>query len=128
MEITDSKGKYKIKVDAIRNISWETNIGVWTQEDLDRLQAEYAANILPLFQGKEWAVSSDVRQYKTSQIDMDKHVAWKHANGAKLGVIIVESAVVKLQINKASSGSKGFTVQATVNEEEAGEWLASQGF
>ncbi|MNO06412.1 hypothetical protein D3C81_2281740 [compost metagenome] len=59
---------------------------------------------------------------------MDKHVAWKHTNGAKLGVIIVESAVVKLQINKASAGSKGFTVQATVNEEEASDWLATQGF
>ncbi|MNL38564.1 hypothetical protein D3C87_1607880 [compost metagenome] len=115
-------------MDTERKISWETNIGVWTQEDLDRLQSEYVAKILPLFNGGEWAISSDVRQYKTSHIDMDKHVAWKHTNGAKLGVIIVESAVVKLQINKASAGSKGFTVQATVNEEEASDWLATQGF
>ena len=85
MEITDSKGKYKIKVDTERNISWETNIGVWTQEDLNRFQEE-------------------------------------------LGVIIVESAVVKLQINKASAGSQGFTIQAAVNEEEASDWLAAQGF
>lgn len=128
MEIVDSKGKYKIKVDTARRISWETNIGVWAQEDLDRFQNDYAVKILPLLKGKDWAISSDVRQYKTSPIDMDKHVAWKNANGAKLGVIIVESAVVKLQINKASAGSKGFTVQAVINEEEASEWLASKGF
>ncbi len=128
MEITDSKGKYIIKVDPVRRISWETNIGVWTPEDLERFQGEYSTHILPLFTGKEWAISSDVRQYKTTPIDMDKHVAWKHAHGAKLGVIIVESAVVKLQINKASAGSQGFTVQAAVNEEEASDWLAAQGF
>ncbi len=52
----------------------------------------------------------------------------KHANGAKLGVIIVESAIFQLQINKASAGSQGFTLQAEVNEEEASDWLAAQGF
>lgn len=128
MEIKDANGKYTITVDTARNIAWETNIGVWTAEDLARFHNEYVTKIVPLFKGKDWAICSDVRQYKTSPIEMDKHVAYKQANGAKLGCIIVESAVVKLQINKASAGSAGFKVQAVVNEQEANDWLKSNGF
>ena len=127
MEIKDPKGKYAIKVDVERRISWETNMGVWAQEDLDRFQNDYAAKVIPLFKGKDWAICSDVRQYKTSPIEMDKHVAWKAANGAKLGVVIVESAIVKLQMNKSSSSS-GLPVQAVIDEKEAGDYMKSKGF
>lgn len=131
MEIKDSRGKYIIDVDTSRCISWETNIGVWAPEDLDSFQNDYATKIIPSFKGKKWAICSDVRQYKTSAIDMDKHVAWKNQNGATHGVVIVDSAIVKLQINKASAtaaNNGGFVLQAFTDIKEADEWLKSKGF
>lgn len=128
MIINDEKGLYKINFDEKRKIAYETPVGLWTVEDYKKYHNDYVTKVGPILGGKSWAKCVDVRQYKTSDIgeEMAKHVDWMMKNGATHTAIIVESAIVKMQINKAAAGS--FNQQAFTDEVEANEWLKSEGF
>ena len=71
---------------------------------------------------------SDLRKYKMSDLGdvMAKHTEWLANNNLQVAAVIVDSAIVKMQINRAISTK--FPQQAFLSEEEALTWLKSKGF
>lgn len=128
MEVKDSKGKYTLKLDAARSIVYETPEGFWSKEDYLRYHDDYVKKIGPHVKGKRWATCSDLRNYKTSNItdEVNVHVKWKQENGLACGVIILDSAIVKMQMKRASTNA--MEPHAVGSVEEANSWLKSQGF
>jgi hypothetical protein len=128
MIIKDVKGKYTLEVDATRRICYETPIGLWDKDDYERYHNDYVSKVAPQFTGKKWAVCTDLKNYKTSNISdaMGAHAEWAAKNGLSCGAFIVESAVVKMQMNRATTGK--LTQQAFTDLNEAKEWLKSQGY
>lgn len=129
MLIKDTNGKYELKVDANRGVIYEKNIDFWKEEDFVRFHNEYITKIYPLIKGKKWVKCSDLRAYKTSNIvdSLNGHLKWCKDNGFVGGAIILDSAIVKMQISR-SSKSLGIEPVPFDNLEEADKWLKSQGF
>jgi hypothetical protein len=126
--IKDTKGKYILEVDVNKRICFENPIGLWDKEDYARYHNEYVTQIASQFKGKNWAVCTDLRQYKTSDISdsMNEHAIWATQNGLTHCAYIVESAIIKMQMNRATKGK--MEQQAFTDIDEAKAWLASQGF
>jgi|BioPla2DNA2_1021312.scaffolds.fasta_scaffold63385_2 hypothetical protein len=127
MEIKGPRGLYTIRYDAVRKICYEVPVGLWTKEDYQIYHNDYVSKIGPLLNGK-WAKIVDLRQYKTSDIteEINKHSKWMMSTGCNTLAFIVESAIVKMQMNNAGAGT--FQQQAFTDEKEAYEWLKSKGF
>lgn len=128
MQISCPQGKYTIKYDSARRVSYETPIGFWTKEDYQRYHNDYVSQIGPLVKGKTWAKYVDLRNYKPSDIsdEINKHAEWMNKSGCNTTAIMVASAIVKMQMNRAGSGH--VQQQAFTDENEADAWLKSQGF
>ncbi|QUH21485.1 hypothetical protein [Alkaliphilus sp. B6464] len=125
MVIKDSKGTYELKVDANRGIVYETFNGFL---DIESMHKDYVSKVASLLKGKKWAKCSDLRNYKTTTLDGgDTHLNWCLENGMKQGAIIVESSIIKMQMNRLSKGSNTQPTAFTTLE-EADAWLKSQGF
>lgn len=129
MIIKDSKGKYTIEVDKVRRIVKETPVGLWKNEDIERLQNDYVSKIMPeLGATKPWAILNDLRGYKTSDVveELRKHTQWKKENGLEKVVMIVDSAINKMQMKRTG----GTVMQPIVfsSEKEGNDWLREQGF
>lgn len=128
MNIKDLKGKYTLEVDASRSICYEVPMGLWDKDDYERYHNDYVTKVAAQFGGKKWAICTDLRNYKTSNISdaMNAHAEWAANNGLSCAAFIVDSAIVKMQMNRATSGK--LTQQAFTDINEAKEWLKSQGF
>lgn len=128
MLIEDSKKMFTIKFDKTRRIAHETPVGLWTAEDYRRYHNEYVTKIATVLEKKPWAKLTDLRKYKTSSIteEMDKHTEWMAQVSCKCVALIVESAIVKSQLNRVIGGK--FEQQAFTDEKEALDWLKSKGF
>ena len=126
--IKDVKGKYTLEVDAARRICFEAPIGLLDKEDYDRYHNDYVTKVLPKFGGKQWAVCTDLRDYKTSSISdgMSAHTEWAAKNGLSHAAFIVDSAIAKMQMNRATTGKLKQKAFTDINE--AKEWLKSVGF
>lgn len=129
MIIKDEKGLYTLDVDTTRNLVKEANVGFWQKEDFERFQKDYETKVVPLFKGKRWAKYSDLRTYKTSDIgnELAAHMAWAIKSGFSCGAMIVESAIIKRQMNNSISNMEIIS-QAFTDEKEADEWLRAQGY
>lgn len=129
MVIKDVKGMYELTVDTTRNIVKEKMIGFLKDEDLERYHKEYENKIVPLFKGKKWTKLSDLTQFKASSISEsgNKHLAWCFKNGMEPGAIVVENAIVKMQMNRLSKGNN-VSPTAFTSVDEADAWLKAQGF
>jgi hypothetical protein len=129
MIIKDANGKYELKVDQARGIVYESFDGLLKGEDINNLHNDYVNKIYPLIKGKKWVKVSDMTGYKTSNIvdESDTHLAWCVANGMVPGAIIVESAIVKMQMNRASKNSDSAPTAFTTVA-EADSWLKTKGF
>lgn len=129
MIIKDTQGVYELKVDTSRNIVYETFNGFLKDGAMERLHDDYVSKIGPLFKGKKWTKCCDFRKYRTSDLGEagTTHLQWAKENGLVPGPIIVESAIVKMQMNRMS-GDKGFLPSAVLNEKEAEEKLTEIGF
>ncbi len=128
MLISNPKGLYTINYDPVRKLVKEAPIGLWTKEDYAEYHSQFENKIGPAVGNQPWAICSDLRKYKVSDLGdiMAKHTDWLADNNVKFGAVIVDSAIVKMQINRAISSK--FTQQAFLTEEEAEEWLKSKGF
>lgn len=128
MEIKDLSGKYEVKVDSRRGVVYQKNIGLWTEADMERFHNDVVKKVIPLLKGKKWTAISDSREYKTSPIaeSMASHIDYCEKNGMVGGAVIVDSAIVKMQINRAAKGS-GLSPMAFTSLDEAEEWLKSKG-
>lgn len=130
MLINDTKGMYELKVDKVRNIVYENFSGkILSGEDLERMHSDYVSKVKPALKSGAWTKCSDMRNYKTSNIveEAKKHLTWCFESGMKEGAIIVESAIVKMQMKRAAKDS-GVEPNIFINEQEADTWLKSVGF
>ncbi|BCJ96209.1 hypothetical protein acsn021_37780 [Anaerocolumna cellulosilytica] len=128
MLITHPKGLYTIKYDSARRVAYDAPVGLWTKEDYADYHSQYVNKIGPAVGGQTWAVCTDVRKYKISDLGdvIAKHTEWLNENKVQYAAIIVDSAIVKMQMNRAVGGK--IPQQAFLNEQEADEWLKSKGF
>lgn len=129
MIIKDAKGMYTIEVDKARKLIKETPVGLWKKEDVDRFHNEYASKAMPQLGGaKEWAILSDLREYKTSNVvaELQNHVKWKVEKGLYRAAIVVDSAINKMQMKR--TGGTAMEPMPFSSVEEASDWLKGQGF
>ncbi len=128
MLITHPNGLYTINYDPARKVAYDVPVGLWTKEDYSEYHNQYVNKIQPAVGNQPWAVCTDLRKYKISDLAdvMAQHVQWLADNNVKYSALIVDSAIVKMQTNRAV-GSK-IPQQAFLNEKEADEWLKSKGF
>ncbi len=127
MEVIGPRGLYTIRFDVGRKICYEVPVGIWTKDDYKIYHSDYVSKIGPRLNGK-WAKLIDLRRYKTSDIteEINKHSKWMLSTGCNTMAFIVESAIVKMQMNTAGAGI--FQQKAFTDEKEANEWLKSKGF
>ncbi len=127
MEVKGPRDLYTIKFDGTRKIAYEVPVGLWTKEDYQTYHNDYVSKVGPLTNGK-WAKCVDLRKYKPSDItdEINKHSQWMANTGCNTVAFIVESAITKMQMNRAGAG--GFQQQAFTEETEADAWLKSKGF
>lgn len=129
MDIKDVKGMYTIKIDKRRRIVYEKPLGFWHKEDYARYHKEYVTKIIPLLGNqKPWALCTDLRNYKISNIveDINEHAKWKVKNNLAKAVMIVNSIVVEMQL-KISTGNVANSISFS-SKEEAEEFLELHGF
>lgn len=128
MTITHPSGLYTIKVDTSRKLVSEAPVGLWTKEQYQEYHSQYENKVAPLVAKEPWAILCDMRKYKISDLGdvLAKHAEWLENNNCKLTAMIVDSAIVKMQINRAVSGK--IAQQAFTTEEEADAWLKTKGF
>lgn len=129
MIIKDVNGKYEMELDTQRGILFEKIMGLWSADDIERYHQDCMAKVIPAFKDRKWAKCSDVRDYKTSSIteELNKKMAVYAQHGLMGGAIIVDSAIVKMQLSR-STKSMGMEPVPFDNIEEADKWLKSQGF
>jgi len=127
--IKDVNGKYEMDVNTQRGVVFEKIEGFWNQEDLQRHHQDYITKIIPVLKNQKWAKCSDVRTYKTSTItdELNKNMELYAQSGLVGGAIVVDSAIVKMQLNR-SSKSIGLEPEPFTSLEDADKWLKSQGF
>ncbi len=128
MLIKDEKGKFEITVDPVRCIAYDKNIGLWDPQDFERYHNIFVTKVVPQFKGKKWAKCSDLREYKTSNIssELKAHLSWAENNGFSCAAIVLDSTIIKMQMNR----SKRDVVEpyAFASMEEADSWLKNQGY
>lgn len=134
MEIKDSLGKYILKVDIKRNLVYETNIGYWKPEDMQRFENDYTTKIIPLLKDKKWAKCCELRQYKTSMItdEIEEHTKYCIQNGYVMAAVVLNDldkykSVIHLQM-KIISDHTGLPFEKFTSIEEADKWLNEKGF
>lgn len=128
MLITNPNGLYTIEYDSTRKVVFEAPVGLWKKEDYAEYHDQFVNKIGPAIGKQPWAICSDLRKYKISDLGdvMAKHVEWLAENNVQYSAMVVDSAIVKMQINRAV-GSQ-IPQQAFLSVEEAKEWLQSKGF
>lgn len=128
MLITNSKGLYTIHVDTASKLVYEVPVGLWTKEDYAQYHKEFEEVIGPMLNKEPWVMLSDLRKYKVSDLGqvMEKHIEWLTNNNVMYIALIVENAIVKMQVNRALGGK--IVQEAFLNEKEAEAWLKSKGF
>ncbi|MFL0253258.1 hypothetical protein ACJDT4_22890 [Clostridium neuense] len=127
--IKDKEGKYELKADPIKNRLYQTTVGLWKEADIERFTEDVMDKMIPVFKGHKWACVTDVRQFKASAISekLNNLLETCKSKGFFGGAIIVDSAVVKMQLNMASKKS-GLAQKAFTDTKECEEWLDSQGY
>lgn len=128
MLINNPKGLYTINFDDKRKVVYEAPVGLWTKEEYAEYHSQFENKIGPATGNQSWAICSDLRKYKISDLGdiMGKHIEWLIENNCKYSALIVDSAIVKMQINRAVGGK--LPQQAFLDDKEADEWLKSKGF
>lgn len=128
MYISHPRGLYTIMVDTTRRIVYEAPLGVWTKEDYMEYHNLYLNVILPTLGNGAWSICTDLRKYKLSDLEdiMKPHIDWYSENNVKYCAIIVDSAMIKIQIDKVINSK--LKQQAFLEEAEADAWLKSIGF
>jgi hypothetical protein len=129
MLIKDVNGKYEIEVNTERGVVFEKIEGLWSLEDIQRYHQDYLTKVIPALKHRKWAKCCDVRTYKASTItdELNKNMALYIQNGLTGGAIIVDSAIVKMQLAR-STKSIGLEPVPFDDLKEADKWLRSQGF
>lgn len=130
MIIKDIHGLYEIKVDTERGIVFQTHFkGIFKTEVLLRMDKDYKTQVIPLLKGRKWAKFCDLRNYTLGNIaeEMNSHNKFCIENGMSCAALIVESAIVKMQMNRAGK-EVALAPMAFTDFAEADQWLKEQGY
>lgn len=129
MKIVDAGGMYELEVDVRRGVVYQTPRGFWKEEDALRFIADMKTKVIPPLQNRKWVVISDVREYKVSSITelLNELVLYSQQHGQVGGGIIVESALVKMQLLRSTKSTDIPPVVFT-GKDEAETWLKEQGY
>lgn len=130
LEIKDTQGLYELKVDAERKIVYENHFkGQFTSDALARMDKDYKEKVIPAFKGSKWAKLCDMRDYQiANNVDeMNAHVQYCIEHGFSHAALIVESAIVKMQMNRTGRNTP-VPPNAFTDEKEADAWLKSVGY
>lgn len=129
MIVKDVQGKYELDINSQRGVVFEVISGFWTLDDIQRYHQDYMTKVIPAMKNKKWAKCSDVRTYKASNItdELNKNMGVYSQNGLVGGALIVDSAIVKMQLSR-STKNIGLDPVPFDNLKEADEWLKSQGY
>lgn len=129
MIIKDVNGKYEMELNTQRGIVFEKIDGLWNMDDIKRYHQDYMTKVLPAFKNRKWVKCSDCRTYKASTVmdELNKNMVIYAQNGLVGGAIIVDSAIVKMQLSR-STKNLGLEPVPFDNIKEADEWLKTQGF
>lgn len=129
MHIIDKKGMYSIEVDVERRIVYERINGYFSKKDMERYHNDYIDNVLLLLEiDKPWAIITDLRYYRASNINEDLyvHVNWKVKHNLNKAAVVSESSFTKFQMRRV--GEETIEPSFFNSIEEADNWLRVQGF
>ncbi|MCT4508917.1 MAG: hypothetical protein N4A48_09175 [Tepidibacter sp.] len=133
MKIVDSKGMYTILIDKKNRVIYEKNVGVWTNEDLNRFLNDYKNIVFnELGNDKPWAKLCNLSEYEVSSIynGLIEFFEFSIDNGFSDCAIISNDCLVNSQIHEVCKriylnhsffgGIDAF--------ENAIDWLESNGY
>lgn len=128
MLITHPKGRFLIQYDSEKKFVYEAPIGQWTEEDYVEYHNQYISKIGPALRKLPWAICSDLRKYKISDLGIviSVHIEWLQENNLQYIALIINDATAKMLINKALAGK--IPHQVFLNDEDASAWLESKGY
>lgn len=128
MLIAEPNGLYTINYDSGRKVVFQSPAGLWTKENYHEYHMQFVNKIGPALGKKPWALCTDFRKYKLSDLgdEIKIHTEWMYENNLQCSAVIVDSAIVKMQMNRVMDGK--VPQQAFLSEAEAEEWLKSKGF
>ena len=131
MLIKDTQGKYELEVDVSKRIVVQRTVkGLFPVDAMERMHDDYVKKVIPLFKGQKWAKLCDMRDYATSPAIndlMEQHNKHCVSNGLAHVALVVQSAVAKLQMNRAGDKVK-FAPMAFTTMEEAYDYLRTNGY
>lgn len=127
-----SEGLYVLSPDKNRNVVEEDIKGKQTDEVYKKYCDDYKT-VIKDFSGKNWAKKCTFKEFNmVSNVSDDlvsDHVKWAHGNGLQCVAMIVDSAIVKMKMNRLLRNSNSpVDRQAFVSESEADKWLRGKGF
>lgn len=128
MILIHPKGLYSINYYIDKKMVYEVPIGIWTRSDYEEYHNQFIHNIGPTISKEPWVLVTDLRKYKLSDLTdvMSDHTDWLAKNNLKYAAIVLDTPIIKMQINRAVSTK--FPQQAFFGEEEAVAWLKTKGF
>lgn len=129
-KITDTEGLYELVVDISRRVVFQTHKkGLFTAEALKRLDNYYKKNVIPLLTGKKWAKHCDLREYTLGNIadEMNAHNKYCIENGMTDVALIVDSPIVKMQMNRGGI-AVSLAPTAFTDTAESDTWLKEKGY
>lgn len=132
MTVKHSEGLYVLNANKGRNIIEEDIRGKQTDEIYSQYCEDYKKVIKEL-NGQTWAKKCTFKEFNmVSNVSDDlvsSHVKWAHDNGLQCVAMIVDSAIVKMKMNRLLRNSNSLVErQAFVSETEADNWLREKGF
>jgi hypothetical protein len=128
MTIQSPSGKYTTTYDPARKVVIEQPVGAWTLEDFNAYNEEFSSKIISTIKMQPWSLLCDMSKYVISDLgnSISERVDWLASVNVQYAAMVVDSAAVKMQMNRAS-GNK-IPTQAFTSREEANDWLKSKGF
>jgi hypothetical protein len=128
MEIRSTTGKYVTSYDPTRKVVCEQPMGTWTEADFKAYNEEFFNKIVSPIKGQPWVLLCDMSKYVISDLggSLSERIDYLASANLQYGAMVVNSATLKMQMNRAA-GSK-IKTQAFSTREEADAWLKSKGF
>ncbi len=120
--------KYTTTYDPSRKVVFETPVGAWTQEDFKIYNEELSSKIISAINMQPWSLLCNMSKYVISDLSnsIAERAEWFSKINLQFVAMVVDSAAVKMQMNRA--GGNKVTVQAFTSVDEADAWLKSKGF
>lgn len=128
MTIQSPSGKYITTYDPVRKLVTEQHMGTWTQEDASTYNQEFISKIMSTIKMQPWGLLCDLSKYVISQLggSLSERAEWLASVNVQYIAMVVDSAAVKMQMNRVAVGN--IPMKAFTSREEADAWLKSKGF